>query len=156
MSATLIDYTIALGLMIVAFSAAASFAISAAASSQDDVRLSTLQLQAASLLGLTSRDYAFGTSISGLGLANRVTSASQPPTELTIISEAALQRLAAKPYQEIREDFDFRIRLIDRANVTIFDYGGAPALTDVVALQKAVLYESGSEIKPGTFVVEVW
>jgi len=157
MAATFVDYAIAIGLLLVAFAATISYVTSFSTSAQSDIKLATLQLQAQSLLGLAEREYAFDTSVSGLGLVARMTNTSvQPPTESLVISSAVLQNLASKQYMAIREDFDFRIRIIDSAGATTFSYGLTPPLTNVVALQKPVLYQSGSETRRGTFAIEVW
>lgn len=156
MPATLIDYAIAAGLMIITFAASISFVASAASAAHADIKLATLQLKALSLSDLANREYAFDESISGLGLATRIANAeSQPPTEQVVVSSASLHRLALRSYSDIREDFDFRIRILD-ANTTVFEYGSTPPLADVVALQKPVLYESSGAVSQGTFIVEVW
>jgi len=153
MAATFVDYAIAIGLLLVAFTATISYVTGFSTSAQTNIKLATLQLQAQSLLGLAEREYAFNTSISGLGLAAHITNTSaQPPTESFVISSAAWQRLESKQYSSIKEDFDFRIRIRDINGTTVFSYGQTPPLASVVALQKPVLYESGI----GTFMVEVW
>jgi hypothetical protein len=156
MAATFVDYSIAIGILLIAFATAISFVTGAANAAQDNIQLSTLRLQAISLLGLSEREYAFDTSISGLGLATRITNtSSHPPTESSTISSIAWQRLASKQYLTIREDFDFRIRIVN-ATGTVASYGQTPPLANVVALQKPALYEASGELMHGTFIVEVW
>ena len=156
MAATLIDYAIAIGLLLTAFAVTISAVTGVASAAQADVRVATLQLDAMSLLGLADRDYAFNTSISGLGLSASVVDGAAPHSEVRFISSAALQRLASEPYAQIVEDVGFRIRIIDSAGAVAFAYGSTPPLANVVALSKPVLYESGIERKPGTFIIEVW
>ena len=155
MPATLFDYAVAVGLMLVALVGTASIATSSSASAEQNVHLATAQLQAASLSGLASRTYAFDTSISGMGLAETVVNESaQPPQIATVISATALQRLASASYSEIKEDFDFRVRITD-AGVTQFSYGPTP-VAPLARIEKPVLYEAGGEIASGMFIVEVW
>jgi len=157
MAATFLDYAIAIGLLLVALAATISYVTGFSISVQSDIRVSTSQLQAQSLLGLSEREYAFDSSISGFGLATAViNSSAQPPTESLVISSYVLQNLASKQYAAIKEDFDFRIRIFDSGGATVFSYGQMPPLTSVIALQRPVLYESGPEIVKGTFVAEVW
>lgn len=153
MPATLIDYVIALGLLLVAFGVTVSYVTSFSTSAQHAAKLATLELQAESLLELSERSYAFD-SISGLGLATAVTNTTTQTASL-ILSATSLQSLASRPYNTTKEDFDFRIRILD-GNTTVFSYGQQPPLTDIIALQKPVLYQSGATTKRGTFMVEVW
>ncbi|MEM7813713.1 MAG: hypothetical protein QW548_02315 [Candidatus Aenigmatarchaeota archaeon] len=157
MASAFVDYTIALGIIIAAFGATLSLAISTAAAAQSSIRLSTLHMQAESLLGLSNRAHVFDESISGLGLAiKKVNASATPPTEVVVISAAALERLASKPYSQIKEDFNFRMRLLDSSNTTVFSYGITPALANVVVLQRPVLYESEDSMRSGMLIVEVW
>lgn len=156
MPASFIDYAIAVGLLVVAFSAVVSTAVGFSASSMSAIQQSTHELQARSLLGLATRSQMFDTSISGIGLAKTIVNATaQPPEQKTVISQAARNFLASQSYSSMKEDFDFRIRLLDAGGAQVFSYGLTPQLGAIV-LQTPVLYESGSETMPGIFIAEVW
>lgn len=150
MSATFIDYTIAVGLLFVVFVTIMGVVTNFTTNSQTNIELSTLNMQALSLQDLADREYAFDSSISGLGLA------AHANAQTAFISSASLQRLSSKQYSSMKEDFDFRIQIIDSSNTTAFSYGPAPQPTNVVILRKPVVYESGAVMKTGTFVIEVW
>jgi hypothetical protein len=155
MSSVFIDYSIGLGVLLMSFAVVVGFVSGAGTDVERNIQTSTMQLNAMSLLGLSERGYIFDTSISGFGLAKYISNASDQSGKIVLSSEA-MQRLESADYNGINEGIDFRMRVLDSANNTAFSYGPSPSIGNVVVLRKPVLYEYGTEIRRGTFVVEVW
>jgi len=155
MPTTFIDYAIAIGVLILGFGATVGYVTGFSTAAQTDVRNAALESYALSLFGLVDREYAFNDSISGFGLAAHVT-AHVPPVEITIINDSTLQSLASAAYSTIKENFEFRIRIYAKDNLTLFTYGSVPPIGNVISLKRPVLYTSGAKIESGSFVVEVW
>lgn len=74
-----------------------------------------------------------------------------------IVQFRHLQSLSDRPYETLREDFDFRLRLVSAGGLEYFRYGSTPPPSNVIALQRPVVFQtSGADYVKGYMIAEVW
>ncbi|GEM_PF-3138796 len=76
---------------------------------------------------------------------------------IRVVSYARLQALNATPYSSVREDFNFRISLVDRNGIDYYSYGEIPPEGNVIALQRPAVFQTqGAVYVKGYLIAQVW
>ena len=74
-----------------------------------------------------------------------------------VVQYKLLQALSATQYAGLKEGFDFRIRLVSVAGSEYFSYGQVPPQTNVIALQRPILFQTqNAAVIKGYMIAEVW
>jgi len=84
-----------------------------------------------------------------------------PAEKIFLIQYKKILSFINKTYEEVKGNSsvegDFRIRLLDSSNSTVFDFGQTPPVRgNIVAVQKYVVYKNSTDIKNGRLIIQLW